>query len=584
VDELFPDAPPLTVDKMILNTEVPFAIRKKLLSRLIKNKGDEAQALLLRILDAAAGSGSETKYQEKQAELDAIIKQLQDGPLRNGSFVRLYQAPGSGRRAEVRLPDGATTFSVVLDDDLADELECGDEVILDAQCRMLLGRAPESLAIGEEARLERRIDRDRVEVEINGQGKFVFQAGAGLVRDLDAGAVRQGGGVLVCDQRMMAYAGVPRSDEYRDYRYLVRGPVPDVVVERDIGAPPAFIEEFVVHARREILDPGYHRQYRRPAAKSAFLTGITGSGKTLSVLGLWRRLYDLMSEVTKVAIEDLPPRVFRLRPSRILSKWVGEPQRNIDRFFDQLEQFASEPWVAPDGKRYRLPTLMICEEADSLARTRGSDPIHDRIQNALLDRLDATSQVLRDRLVLMCFTSNLAHLVDSAFQRRVGATTVYFGRLDRRSFALVLAKQLHGLPFRTQDGESNDDAERRVVSRLASWLFCKNDEQPQVEISLMGAAGGEMRYRRDFLTGALVARAVEQASQWACDDAYEGRAHGITAEVLMRAMSDQVRTVVEQLAVDNVRDYVALPDGTRVSAVRRIEQPEALPVELLAAS
>jgi SpoVK/Ycf46/Vps4 family AAA+-type ATPase len=358
--------------------------------------------------------------------------------------------------------------------------------------------------------------------------------------------------------------------------------VPDVVVERDIGSPPPYIDDLMEHVRGELTSPDLHRRYRLRPAQTRLLTGVSGSGKSLSILGVWRRLYELMSEVTGTPIDRLPPRVLRLRMAQVLDKWLGESDKRLDRFFQEVEQLADEPFVAPDGTEWHLPVLAVGEEIEALARARGDgDPIYDRIQTTGLERLDSTCQKFKNRLVIFLFTTNVPHLVDPAFLRRAGGTIERFGRLDRRSFQAVLSKHIRGLPFRADYGEP-DQAERRAVRTTTDWLFSPNGHDAgQVALTYVGSSTPVLKYRRDFLTGALVDSAVQQATSQACRATRSGcDAPGLTTEQLIASIDAQVRGIVEQLSAANLHNYLTLPDGVRVGDVRRFRTPSLAPYEL----
>ena len=116
------------------------------------------------------------------------------------------------------------------------------------------------------------------------------------------------------------------------------------------------------------------------------LCGVSGSGKTLAVQAIHHLMYEIMSEVTGVALDQLPFRVFRFRQSQLLSKWLGDSDKNVDRLFDEIEQLADQPFRAPDGRQVRLPVLVVIEEADGMGRARGQDAIYDRILTTALQR------------------------------------------------------------------------------------------------------------------------------------------------------------------------------------------------------
>jgi hypothetical protein len=89
-----------------------------------------------------------------------------------------------------------------------------------------------------------------------------------------------------------------------------------------------------------------------------------------------------------------------------------------------------------------------------------------------------------------------------------------------------------------------------------------------------------VKHRRDFLTGSIVDRAVQMAADRACQAQAAGCATpGISAELLLDTIDEQVRALTSALQPANAADFVDLPDGMRVTAVRRIEQPAVLPTD-----
>jgi ATP-dependent 26S proteasome regulatory subunit len=533
------------------------------------------------ILQAATAGSQDERKEAAIQKLNEMIQAMEAGPLRYATFLKLLPPRNGVTRAHVALQDGTSAYTVLAEESLADSLRCGDTVVLEAQGRALLFHDPDRPDTGEEARLERRVDRERVQVSLRDHDRYIFRASAPLIEKLDGGEVTPGSSLLVCPRRFLAFDSLPKQDGLSHYRYLAKDSVPDVVIERDIGSPPAFLEELVEHVRMEMLTPELGRRYRLRRAVMKMLTGVSGSGKTLCIQGFWRRLYELMAEVTGASLDQLPRRVLRLRMAQVLSKWLGDSDKQLDRFFDEVEEIADKTFTAPNGEEFELPVLVICEEADGLARTRGEEAIYDRIQTTLLQRLDTTCQKVGDKLVIFLFTTNVPHLVDPAFLRRAGGTTERFGRLTKRSFQSVLTKHLRGLPLAGANGDA-DGARREVIAEVSAWFFSPNgSDAGQVELLYAGSTTPDVKYRRDFLTGALVDRAVQQAAAEACRAERLGvEEPGVTANLLIRTFDRQVRSIVEQLHRDNVANYVTLPEGARVANVRRLEQPTVLPFEL----
>jgi hypothetical protein len=117
------------------------------------------------------------------------------------------------------------------------------------------------------------------------------------------------------------------------------------------------------------------------------LTGVPGTGKSLAAEVLAQALG------TDVLVVDI---------SQVVSKWIGETEKNLDRIFDVAE---------------RSQAVLMLDEADALFGTRTEiGDAHDRYANLetayLLQRLDRF-----DGLVVLA--SNLKGNIDPAFLRRM---------------------------------------------------------------------------------------------------------------------------------------------------------------------
>ncbi len=567
---------------MLTNGELPLDHRLELLKGLVNNNGAENKAILASLLEGA-GPDLEDVHAQKVNELNALIREMMEGPLRNGVFIGLCDNNGSPvRQALVVLDDGTQVYTAVPDAMLAGELRTGDRVILEGKGRALLKRAA-TFKVGEVVNLERWVDERHIEVKGRGDERAVLIASAILMDKAKSEQATPGMSVIINPKQTMAFDVLPSPDGLAHYRYLAKAPVPDVVVERDIGAPPKCIEELSSLIRAELLNPDARRRYHLPRCVMKLLAGVSGSGKTLALQAIWRRMYEIMSEVTGVPMDQLPPRVFRLRMSEVLSKWLGDSDKKLDRFFTEVEQLADEPFVAPDGRTWKLPVLAIMEEIDGLARARGHDPIYDRILTTALQRLDSTREDLRARFIIFIGTTNEPQSVDRAFLRRIGGTVEHFGRLNRKgAFVAVLQKHIHRLPLFSNNGHLPAELQRKMIADVTGWLFSPNGaDRGVVELMYAGATTPQVRYRRDFLTGALIDRAVRQAAEETCrNETHEGGAPGLKFETLVRAFDEQIRSVVDQLTEHNAREYTDVPDGVRVASVRRIAQPAQLPIEL----
>jgi len=568
----------------LTDESIPLEHRMQMAAHLCMEPSPTNMEAMSRLFRLAAKQNGEAVYERKIKELSTLIEDLHNGPLRSGMFFGMLppDADGKAPRARVVLEDGGTVYPVVPEPKRAESLRRGELVLLDGQAKAILGRDPSQITLGEEARYERRLDDERVEVVVRDHEPCVFQISEALAETLAEVEIPPGSKLLVDGRRRIAVDYIPPADGLSHYWYLVREPVPDVVAARDVGCPPAYIDQLADHVRMCMQRPEIGAAYRVRVAQTKLLHGVSGSGKTLSIFAFWRRMYEVMSEATGIPVEDLPPRVLRLRTSEVYSKWFGDSEKRLARFFDEVEQIADQPIVGRDGTAHRAPVLAICEEFDALARARGTgEPIGERVQATALERLDVNNPRLRDRLVIVLATTNFPGLVDTALARRVGGTTESFGQLNRRGFVAVLEKHLRGLRFRADLG-GQEQAERRVLYRVADWLFSQNGHDPgQVEITYVGSTTPDVRYRRDLMTGALVDRAVQEAAREACRAEFHGcNEPGVTAEMIVESIHRQIRSTVDQLNPHNVHNYLTIPDGARVGTVRRLDQPSVLPFEL----
>jgi ATP-dependent 26S proteasome regulatory subunit len=570
---------------MLADSSVPMPQRIQLLKALVNDSNPEAQTLVGTLIEAMAAAEAGSVHAEKARQLTDLLQAMEEGPLRNAAFIEMLDTIQSGiRHAAVMLDDGIVAYTVVPEDELAKSLVRGDRVILDFKGRALLRKVPANWKIGEEARFERRLDELHIELTLRDHERHVFIASQGLMDELKAGKVEPGAAVVVNARQSMAFHALPPQDGLSHYRFLQKNtPVPTVDAEKDIGCPPKCIQELTHLIRLEMTKPDLRRRYRLPRCVMKLLAGVSGSGKTLAIHAIWRKMYEVMSEVTGVPIDQLPPRVFKLRMNEVLSKWLGDSDKNLALFFKEVEQLASEPWISPDGKSFILPVLSIIEELDGLSRARNQEePVYGRILTTALQALDSTREELRGRFIIYIGTTNEPQLVDSAFMRRIGGTAEQFGRLDRKGFISVLQKHLRSLPFASDNGCTQAQLECKAAQDLTTWLFSPNGaDRGVLEITYAGSATPVVKYRRDFFTGALIDRAVRQAAEDAAQAEDRGSAQpGLSLQQLMRSFNDQIASVVAQIDEHNTGRYVDLPDGVRVATVRRIPQPSHLPIEL----
>jgi hypothetical protein len=151
-------------------------------------------------------------------------------------------------------------------------------------------------------------------------------------------------------------------------------------VLRDIGA----------HVRRRLLvyeTWGFARRGNRGLGLSALFAGASGTGKTMAA---------------EVLANELRLDLYRIDLSSVVSKYIGETEKNLRRIFDAADNGGA---------------ILLFDEADALFGKRSEvKDSHDRYANIEVSYLLQRMETYRGLAIL---TTNLRHALDTAFLRRV---------------------------------------------------------------------------------------------------------------------------------------------------------------------
>ncbi|MCC5480619.1 AAA family ATPase [Streptomyces barringtoniae] len=159
-----------------------------------------------------------------------------------------------------------------------------------------------------------------------------------------------------------------------------------VVAERQ----RAILREIVAHVRRRGTvhqEWGFESVLRRGLGVTALFAGGSGTGKTLAA---------------EVMAGELGVDLFVIDLSQVVSKYIGETEKNLRRVFDAAE---------------RGGALLLFDEADSLFGKRSEvKDSHDRYANLEVSYLLMRMEAYRGLAVL---TTNMKKALDNAFMRRI---------------------------------------------------------------------------------------------------------------------------------------------------------------------
>lgn len=186
----------------------------------------------------------------------------------------------------------------------------------------------------------------------------------------------------------------------------------DLVLNQHTLAQLSEIETWLAYHHRLMHDWGMDKTLK-PGYKALFY-GPPGTGKTLTA--------NLLGK--KMGID-----VYRIDLSRVVSKYIGETEKNLSKVFDRAE---SKNWI------------LFFDEADALFGKRtGVSDAHDRYANQEVSYL---LQRIEDYNGLVILASNLKNNLDDAFMRRFQACITF--HVPRAEDRLQLWKR--GLPARAK--------------------------------------------------------------------------------------------------------------------------------------
>lgn len=150
------------------------------------------------------------------------------------------------------------------------------------------------------------------------------------------------------------------------------------------------MHDIIVHVRQRTLvydQWGFRRKSARGLGISALFSGPSGTGKTMAA---------------EVLAGELDLDLYRIDLSQVVSKYIGETEKNLRRVFDGAEDSAA---------------ILLFDEADALFGKRSEvKDSHDRYANIEVSYLLQRMESYRGLAIL---TTNLKEAIDDAFTRRI---------------------------------------------------------------------------------------------------------------------------------------------------------------------
>ncbi len=564
---------------ILLDPKKTAETRAKILQSTLQSMPDPGmqQTVLIDLFQQMITRSPETQVNQMRENYEQILNEMEYGPVRPATFVAEEERilPSPTPRVLVVTPDGQQRYPTLNPKVDLKLLKPGMTVYLDHRGTVVLGAAKNLPTVGQEGTFIRHIaDTHLIETQLQND-RMVVYAAAPVLEAIATGKVKNGDKLLVCSRRQFAFAVVPSETDYR-YRFVDNTHVPDVVIERDVGKPHWVLDYMLRKLRLLLFREDLLKQFDLRPRFSVLLTGPSGCGKTLTIRAVLHEFNRMLMERT--GREDLGSRVVRVKGSELLSEWLGRTDKNIEDLFNDIRSIASTPVETTSGEKLLLPVVVIMEEIEGITRRRGHQDagVYDRLLTTFLQRLDDTTDDLSQLPLLFISTSNRPDLIDSAMRRRLGVQAK-FTRLDEEGFAAILDKKLKPhYPYASDKKKSPEEVRKTIVHQMVRWLFGPNrDNQGLVEITLR--EGRKLiKFRRDFLTGAVIEQAISSAIDQTVTRAEEtgNKEVGLDSDVVLEALRQHIDGLAENMTPHNVADYLDLPENAQVMEIRRMRNSE----------
>ena len=441
------------------------------------------------------------------------------------------------------------------------ELQVGRRVAVNDQM-LVVATLPEP-GTGEAVTLEERLDDARVLVTTGAGGTRILTLSSALGRIAGTGEGLKPGDTLAADLRAdVASALIERTS----VEQLVVAETPDVSWA-DIGGLGPQIEQIRDALELPFTHPELFHAYGLRAPKGLLLYGPPGCGKTLIAKAVATSLADSPSAS---GIKGRPPAFLNIKGPELLSKFVGETERQIRAIFDQARKAAAED----------RPVVIFFDEMEALFRTRGtgvSSDVETMIVPQVLAEIDGVESL---RNVVIIGASNREDMIDPAILRpgRLDVK-IRVNRPDAAAAEEILARHLTAdlpldpaeLTAHGGDREATAASLRRIVIEA---LYARNDATAVLEITEAHAVSGtstRVLHLADLTSGAMLAAIVSRAKTASIKDELAGGAGGLNAARLRSAVKTEARQNEEITGATTPEGWARLI-GTRTSQILNVRR------------
>ena len=490
-----------------------------------------------------------TAARERIVELGAQLDAVTAPPVTLGLLTASPRSRGEGRPVEADVALGGRPMRLGLHPGL-DPATLGAGRLAAVNDQMLVVDSLPAPDTGEAVTLDEVLGARRALVTTGGGASRVLA----LAEGLDPAALKPGD-TLVADLRAnLATALVERTG----VEQLVIAEAPDVSWA-DIGGLGPQIDRIRDAIELPFAHPGLYRGYGLRAPKGVLLYGPPGCGKTLIAKAVATCLAD--------SAGGRPAAFLNIKGPELLSKFVGETERQIRAIFVQARKAAAED----------RPVVVFFDEMEALLRTRGtgvSSDVETMIVPQVLSEIDGVESL---RNVIVIGASNREDMIDPAILRpgRLDVK-IRIDRPDAEAAADILAKHLRAdLPLDPGElaGAGGDRQAAAAAMRRAAVdaLYARTPATAVLEV-VCASGARETLHLADLASGAMLAAVVARAKTAAIKDEIAGGPGGLSTARLLEAIAVEARQNEEIASAAGPEGWERLIGrrGERIRSVTRL--------------
>ena len=490
-----------------------------------------------------------TTARERIVELGAQLDAVTAPPVTLGLLTASPRSRGEGRPVEADVVLGGRPMRLGLHPGL-DPAALGAGRLVAVNDQMLVVDSLPAPDTGEAVTLDEVLGARRALVTTGGGASRVLA----LAEGLDPAALKPGD-TLVADLRAdLATALVERTG----VEQLVIAEAPDVSWA-DIGGLGPQIGRIRDAIELPFAHPGLYRGYGLRAPKGVLLYGPPGCGKTLIAKAVATCLAD--------SAGGRPAAFLNIKGPELLSKFVGETERQIRAIFVQARKAAAED----------RPVVVFFDEMEALLRARGtgvSSDVETMIVPQVLSEIDGVESL---RNVIVIGASNREDMIDPAILRpgRLDVK-IRIDRPDAEAAADILARHLRAdLPL--DPGElagAGGDREAAAAAMRRAAVDALYARTPATAVLEVVCASGARRtlHLADLVSGAMLAAVVAHAKTAAIKDEIAGGPGGLSTARLLEAIAVEARQNEEIASAAGPEGWERLIGrrGERIRSVTRL--------------